>query len=66
MATRKKADKPAIEPERLAEIIADARSGINWASQLNYGPACLCGHPKKAKCYRHGTAQADPAEDDQR
>lgn len=54
MATRKKADKPPIEPERLAEIQADARSGRNWASEVGYGPACLCGHPKKGKCYRHG------------
>lgn len=61
MATRKKADKPPIDPSRLAEIIRDARSGTNWASELNYGPACLCGHPKKGQCYRHGTEE-DPAE----
>lgn len=60
MATRKKTDKPPIDPERLAEIQADAASGANWASQLNYGPACLCGHPKKVRCYRHGTEEDPP------
>src|SRR5690606_34093104 len=43
MAAKKKADKPAISPERLEEIRADARSGRNWASEHEYGPACVCG-----------------------
>lgn len=43
------------EDARNAQIDADARSGRNWAAEANYGPACLCGHPKKGRCYRHGT-----------
>lgn len=39
------------------EIRRDAQSGTNWAGAVNYGPACLCGHPKKGKCYRHGTEE---------
>jgi hypothetical protein len=43
---------------RGAQIAADARSRINWASSLGYGPACLCGFnsltPKDQRCYRHG------------
>lgn len=54
MAVKKAASKPAISPERLEEIRASARSGTNWASEVNYGPACLCGHPKAKRCYRHG------------
>lgn len=67
MAARKKAEpKPAISPERLAEIQADAHSGSNWASEVEYGPACVCGafhegstvtsHNQviyKGACYRH-------------
>lgn len=56
---------------RGAEIAAGARSGTNWASRVNYGPACVCGaFPEgstvtswsqtieKGKCHRHGTTQA--------
>lgn len=70
MATRKKADKPAIEAARVEEIRAAARSGRNWASENEYGPACVCGafiegstvtsHGRvveKGRCYRHGTTQ---------
>lgn len=39
----KKTTKAAISPERAAEIAADARSGRNWAEELNYGAACCCG-----------------------
>lgn len=52
--------------DRNAQIAADARSGRNWASEHEYGPACLCGaFPEgstvtswgqtieKGKCYRH-------------
>lgn len=66
----KKADKPAISPDRLEEIRADARSGRNWVSDVEYGPACVCGAflpgstvtswgrivPKGA-CHRHGAIQ---------
>lgn len=71
MASRKAADKPAISPERLEEIRADARSGRNWAAEHTYGPACVCGAflpgstvtswgqvVEKGRCYRHGTTQA--------
>lgn len=44
MAAKKKTEKPAISPERVEEIRASARSGTNWASVVNYGPACECGH----------------------
>lgn len=50
-----------------AQIAADAHSGTNWASQVGYGPACICGafyegstitswgqQIEKGKCYRHG------------
>lgn len=70
MAARKKADKPPIDPERLAEIRADARSGRNWASEREYGPACVCGAflsgstvtswghvVEKGRCHRHGATQ---------
>lgn len=43
MAARKKTDRPAISPERLEEIRASAHSGANWASLVDYGPACVCG-----------------------
>ena len=56
--------------ERGAQIATDARSGTNWASQLQYGPACVCGaFPEgstvtswgriieKGQCHRHGTTQ---------
>lgn len=66
----KKADKPAISPDRLEEIRADARSGRNWTAEHAYGPACVCGAflpgstvtswgrtvPKGA-CHRHGVIQ---------
>jgi hypothetical protein len=71
MAARKKAEpKPAIDPERAAQIAADARSGINWASAVSYGPACVCGAFKegstvtswgrvvyKGACYNHETVR---------
>lgn len=70
MATKKKADKPPIDPERAEAIKADARSGINWASEVQYGPACTCGAflpdstvtswgsvVLKAECHRHGVVQ---------
>jgi len=50
----------AEKDERGAQIAADARSGTNWASQVDYGPACVCGAflrgpaLEKGKCYRHG------------
>lgn len=56
--------------ERGAQIAADARSGRNWASEHEYGPACVCGaFPEgstvtswgrlipKGYCHRHGTTQ---------
>lgn len=58
------------EDERGAQIAADARSGINWASRYEYGPACVCGaFPEgstvtswgqlieKGQCHRHGVTQ---------
>lgn len=49
------------------EIRSDARSGRNWASEVGYGPACVCGaflegsavtswgqRIEKGRCYRHG------------
>lgn len=71
MAAKKKAEpKPAIDAERAAQIAADARSGINWASTVAYGPACVCGafHEGstvsswgrlvyKGACYRHETVR---------
>lgn len=67
---KKKADKPAVSPERDEEIRRDARSGTNWASLVGYGPSCLCGafpgYPMttsqgqvvpKGVCHRHGTIQ---------
>lgn len=58
MATRKKADKPPIEPERAEEIRRDARSGRNWAQEVGYGPACLCGMKPERQCYRHTDRRA--------
>lgn len=71
MAAKEKAEsKPAIDPERAAQIATDARSGTNWASTVNYGPACACGafHEGatirswgqliyKGACYRHETVR---------
>lgn len=67
---KKKADKPAIEEARVEQIRASARSGENWASQVQYGPACVCGAFKegstvtswgtevqKGKCERHGVTR---------
>lgn len=60
----------AEEDARGAQIAADARSGRNWASELDYGPACVCGAfpagstvthagttTLKGICHRHGTYQ---------
>lgn len=51
-------------------ISADARSGRNWASEVGYGPACVCGAflegstvtswghvTEKGRCHRHGVTQ---------
>jgi hypothetical protein len=70
VAARKKVDKPAISPERSEEIDRDARSGVNWASRVDYGPACVCGaflegsavtswgrEVEKGRCHRHGITQ---------
>lgn len=38
---------------RAPQIAADARSGRNWAAEVAYGPACLCGMRKKTWCHRH-------------
>lgn len=70
MASKKAEPKPAIDPERAAQIAADARSGTNWASTTTYGPACVCGAFKegstvtswgtviyKGACYRHETVR---------
>lgn len=68
MAAKKKVEpKPAISPERAAQIAADARSGTRWADLVAHGPACACGAFKpgstvnswgvtipKGMCYRHG------------
>lgn len=56
--------------DRGAQIAADARSGRNWASEVDYGPACACGAfldgstvtswgrvVPKGQCYRHGVVQ---------
>lgn len=56
--------------ERGAQIAADARSGINWASSYQYGPACVCGafltgstvtswgrEVQKNQCYLHGQSR---------
>lgn len=53
-----------------AQIAADARSGTNWALEVGYGPACVCGAFKedstvthngytvlKTICHRHGIAR---------
>lgn len=54
MATKKKADKPPIPPERVEAIKADARSGTNWASIAHPGAACQCGlRAARGICYRH-------------
>lgn len=52
-----------ITAKRKAEIKAEveASRGKNWASEVGYGPACVCGmRPQlvgaelvKRKCYRH-------------
>lgn len=56
MATRKAANKPQLSEARVEEIRASARSGINWASEVNYGPACTHGlRAAKGECFRHGT-----------
>lgn len=60
----------AEKDERGARIAADARSGTNWASQLQYGPACVCGAfptgstvtswgrvVEKGTCHRHGVTR---------
>ena len=57
----------AEEDARGAQIAADARSGRNWASEVGYGPACVCGafppgakvtswgrEVSKGACHRHG------------
>lgn len=57
MAKGKKAVE--IPPERLEEIRESARSGVNWAAELGYGPACRCGlktnrmSEDDGTCYRH-------------
>lgn len=61
----------AEEDTRGAQIAADARSGTNWASEYEYGPACVCGAflpgstvtswgrtIPKGECHRHGVTQA--------
>ena len=54
MATRKKADKPAINEARVEEIRASARSAVNWAEEVNYKAACTCGlRAARGECYRH-------------
>lgn len=49
MATRRKADKPAISPERLAEIKESARrpASEDAASIRSLGPTCRCGVRRK-------------------
>lgn len=62
--------RAAEEQARVDQIRADARSGTNWASELDYGPACVCGAfpagstvthagttTLKGICHRHGTYQ---------
>lgn len=47
--------KSDIEPARLVEIRADAWRTANWASVVNYGPACSCGLSRfGGTCARHG------------
>lgn len=62
VSRRRGSQGPQISPERLAEIEADARSGIHWADVYVYGPACACGLVKAERCYRHDTVQEDPPE----
>lgn len=58
MATRKAANKPQLSEARIEEIRASARSGVNWAREVNYGPACTCGlRAARGECYRHDTRQ---------
>lgn len=58
MATRKAANKPSLSEARVLEIRASARSGVNWAREVNYGAACTCGlRAARGECYRHGTRQ---------
>lgn len=58
MATRKAANKPQLSEARVEEIRASARSGTNWALEVDYRPACTCGlRAARGECYRHGTRQ---------
>lgn len=51
----KPAVKSDIAPDRLMEIRADAWRSSNWASVVNYGPACSCGLRRSGgTCARHG------------
>lgn len=45
--------KTSITKARELEIRIDAWTSTNWATKVNYGPACCCGHLSKEKCYRH-------------
>lgn len=60
MAKGKRPTTADIPPERLAEIIRDARSGINWAAELGYGPACRCGLKQNRMSEDDGTCPRHP------
>lgn len=49
-----------ISPARLEEIKRDARSGINWAAELGYGPACRCGLKQNRMSEDDGTCPRHP------
>lgn len=53
------AKKGEIDDARLMEIRADAWRASNWASVVNYGPACSCGLRRSGgTCARHGDYRA--------
>jgi len=51
-------DEEQVDDETTRIIMRDAHSGTNWASLMDYGPACTCGHPKADICYRHDEREA--------
>ncbi len=60
MATRKASAKAPLSEARVEEIRASARSGINWALEVQYEAACTCGlRAAQGVCYRRDKETLD-------
>jgi hypothetical protein len=53
MSKGKKPTQADIPEDRLKQIKAAARSGVNWATLVDYGAACRCGVPRKLGVIGH-------------